>query len=146
MSKHASWGLRILAADLVVIFGSLYGVRLGSPWVAIQLILVTVPMLMMKYQDEDARGRPIPPVERRPGVHGELGFRYSQVGGKFAVFFCFTVGPLLDLLYIAGWPHIGVNTVPQSLMISTSLAVGGGHLFAYVCRRWPDEPKEERES
>lgn len=147
MSKHASWGLRIFAADLFIIFGSLYGVRLGSLWVAIQLILVTVPMLMVKYQEEDARGRPIPPVEPRPGVYGEMGFRYSQVGGKFAVFFCFTVGPLFDLLHIAGWwPYIGVNTVPQNLMVSTSVAVGVGHLFAYVCRRWPDEPKEEREA
>jgi hypothetical protein len=106
---------------------------------------VTVPMLMVKHQEADAKGRPIPKGERQRGVYGEMGFRYSQAGGKLAVFFCFTVGTLLDLLQFEGWwPRIGVNTAPQRLMVTTSLVVGAGHLFAYVCRRWPDEPKGER--
>lgn len=147
MSSQAGWRLKIFATSLIVIFVSLYGVRLGSPWVAIQLVIITVPMLMVKYQEEDAKGRPIPRVDRKRGVQGELGFRYSQAGGKLAVFLCFTVGALLDLLQIEGWwARIGVSTVPQSLMVTTSLIIGAGHLFAYVCRRWPDEPKEERDA
>ena len=145
MSRQAGWSPTIFAASLVVIFVSLYGVQLDSPWVAIQLLIITVPMLLVKYQEADAKGRPIPKVERKPGVYGEMGFRYSQAGGKLAVFFCFTVGTLFDLLQIEGWwSRIGVSTVPQRLMVTTSCVVGAGHLFAYVCRRWPDEPKDER--
>lgn len=147
MSRQAGWSLKILAASLIVIFVSLYGVHLGSPWVATQLLVITVPMLLVKYQEADARGRPIPGAERERGVRGETGFRYSQAGGKLAVFFCFTVGTLLDLLQLEGWwPRIGVSTAPQRLMVTTSLVVGAWHLFAYVCRRWPDEPKEGRDA
>lgn len=145
MSRQVRWNLRIYAASLIVIFMSLYGVRLGSLWVAIQLIVITVPMLMLKYQEKDARGRPIPEVERRRGVIGDLGFRYSRIGGRFAVVFSVTLGILLRLLKTEGWwPYLGVSTISQDLVITSSLAVCASCLFVYVCRRWPDEVTEEK--
>lgn len=145
MSKQARLNVKIYAANLIVIFVSLYGVRLGSLWVAIQLVMITVPMLLLNYQEKDAKDRPIPRGERQRGIIGDLGFRYSQAGGKFAVFFSEIIWILLMLLKIEGWwPHLGVTTIPQELVITASLVVSMGCLFAYVCRRWPDEPTEQK--
>ncbi|MEO5731842.1 MAG: hypothetical protein ABI134_29890 [Byssovorax sp.] len=138
--------LKAFVASVAIIIVSFRVVQLDSTWVAIQLIMVNVPILMLKFQEKDAKGRAIPATRRTPGVIGS-GIPYSQAGGKFAVFFCFVVGPLLDLMHIQQWwPHVGISTTAQETMVLTSLCVSMGYLLVYIHRRWPDEPKEEREA
>jgi uncharacterized membrane protein YcfT len=145
MNKRASSSSKALVASIVIIFVSLYVVQLDSTWVAIQLVMVNVPIFMLGFQGKDANGRAIPATRRTPGVIGS-GIPYSQAGGKFAVFFCLVIGTLLDLMHIEQWwPHIGIRTMAQEAMVLLSLCVSMGYLLVYIYRRWPDEPKEKRE-
>ncbi len=140
VSKLAGWNSLVGSVSFVILFVGLYGVRLGLLWVAILLIAVTGPILLLKYQKKDAKGRPLLKVERRHGVIGDLGFRSSRVGAKFAAGLSAGVSILLNLTTMEGWwPSIGVSTFLQDVAISASLIVSVICLFAYVSRRWPDE-------
>jgi len=146
MNRRASLSLKAFVASVVIIIVSLHVVQLDSTWLAIQLLMVNVPILMLRFQEKDAKGRAIPITRRTPGVIGS-GIPYSQAGGKFAVFFCFVVGTLLDLMHIEQWwPYIGIRTMAQEAIVLLSLCVSMGYLLVYIYRRWPDEPKEEREA
>ena len=143
MSRRARLSLKAFVASVAIIFVSLRVARLDSTWVAIQLIMVNVPILMVRFQEKDARGRAIPVTRRSPSVLGS-GVPYSQAGGKVAVFFCIVVGTLLDLMQIEQWwPNIGIRTMAQEAMVLLSLCVSMGYLLVYIHRRWPDEPKDE---
>ena len=142
MSRRARSSLKALVASVAIIFVSLRVVQLDSIWVAIQLVMVNVPILLVSFQERDAKGRAIPETRRTPGVLGS-GIPYSQTGGKVAVFFSVVVGTLLDLMQIEQWwPTIGIRTMAQQSMVLLSLCVAMGYLLVYVYRRWPDEPKD----
>lgn len=144
MTRQDSLRWKAFVASAVIVNVSLHVVQLASSWVAIQLVLVNVPIMMVRFQEEDAKGRAIPVPRRTPGVIGS-GMPYSQAGLKFTVFFGYVVGTLLDLMHIERWwPYIGIRTPEQKAMVMVSLCVSVGYLFEYICRRWPDEPKEER--
>ncbi len=146
MSKRTTLKLKMLGLSLLVILLSLYVVHLGSAWVAVQLILINVPMLMVLLQEKDAKGRPIPTTQRKPGVIGS-GTPYSRTGGKFALFFCILAIAVLNLVQLEGWwPHLGITTTAQQVTVLLTLCVSMGYLLVYIYQRWPDEPKDEQES
>lgn len=146
MSAEGIWRLKFFSISQLVIVANLYWARLASVWVAIQLLLITVPMLIVRFQEKDARGRAIPPVRHQPGLLGSS-VRYSQAGGRFAVSFGSVLGALSELLWFEGWWHqVGVHTPTQVIVVTASVCCSSWYLVVFVCQRWPDEPKKEPEA
>lgn len=145
MSRRTNLKLKMLGLNLLVILVSLYVVHLSSAWVAIQLLLINVPMLLVLLQEKDAKGRPVPVTRRKPGVLGS-GIPYSRAGGKFALFFCIVAICLLNLVQLEGWwPHLGITTTAQEVVVLLSLCISMGYLLVYIYQRWPDEPRDGQE-
>lgn len=125
-----------------IIFASLYWARLGSMWVAIQLIMVAVPLVFAQFQTKDAKGRPIQAPVNKPDlwVIGSS-IKYSQAGGRFGLFFAIVIGNLITVADMENWwTHVGLTSLRQVIMVRISACIGLYYLFAYICRRWPDEP------
>ena len=142
MSSPLGWTLKLFVLDVIILVASLYWAGLGSVWVAIQLIMVGVPLALAQLQTKDAKGRPIPAPIKRPNVR-VIGssVRYSQVGGRIGLFFSIVVGNLLAVADMEGWwTHVGLTSLRQVIVVRLSAVIGLYYLFIYTCRRWPDEP------
>ena len=148
MSSPLRWTLKLFMFSIIIIFASLYWAELGSTWVAIQLILVAVPLVLVQLQTKDAEGRAIKAPTRKPNpwIIGSS-IRYSQTGGRLGLFFAIIAGTLIAAADADNWwSHVGLTNMRQLAVVRLSMCVALYYLFAYVCRRWPDEPTEENKA
>jgi hypothetical protein len=148
MSSPLGWALKLFTFSSIIIFASLYWAGLGSTWVAIQLIMLAVPLVLVQFQTKDAEGRAIKAPTRKPNpwIIGSS-IRYSQAGGRFGLFFAIVVGTLIAAADAEDWwTHVGLTSMRQLVVVRASACVALYYLFAYICRRWPDKPAEKNKA